>query len=105
MTDDRDTIHARWEPAVMDVEIQVVSADATADMNDLLSWLQRDDELSHAVRAQKALPRPGDMGGGVTELLIASITSGAALQAFARCAVSWIRYRGTHVEVKFTAEN
>jgi Effector Associated Constant Component 1 len=89
----------------MNVDIQVVSSQAVADLNDLLTWFQRDDEFTGAVHALAAPPRPGDLGPGVTQLLIATVTSAAAMQALARCVVSWIQGRGTRVDVRLTAAN
>jgi hypothetical protein len=89
----------------MDVDIQVASADSTADLHGLQSWLHRDDDLSGAVRALTTPPRPGDLGSGVDQALIAAVTSAATAKALARCVICWIQHRGTRIDVKLTAAN
>ncbi len=85
----------------MDARIRLVGRDVGAQLNDLESWLGREDEFRGRVSIEQQPIAPDEMGA-VSDVLIVALGSGGAGSALVTTLIVWINHRKPKVDIEIT---
>jgi hypothetical protein len=84
--------------------IRLSGEEASLELVELAAWLTSEDELRGRVTVRSAAVSPGEMGGGIADVLIVALGAQGVGTVLAASLSTWIKHRRPSADIEITDE-